>query len=91
MKAVVITTSGDPQVLQVQEVGNPEIGDVEVLIRVDAAAINRADKLQRKGLHPSSKAAVPTRVSNVLKSSKLLEKPSFDGRLAIRYFNCLIF
>ncbi|CBI36386.3 unnamed protein product, partial [Vitis vinifera] len=91
MKAVVITTSGDPQVLQVQEVENPEIGDDEVLIRVDAAAIYRADKLQRKGLHPSSKAAVPTRVSNVLKSSKLLEKPSFDGRLAIRYFNCLIF
>ena len=91
MKAVVITTSGDPQVLQVQEVENPEIGDDEVLIRVDAAAINRADKLQRKGLHPSSKAAVPARVSNVLESSKLLEKPSFDGRLAIRYFNCLIF
>ncbi|KAL6335414.1 hypothetical protein AAG906_029657 [Vitis piasezkii] len=43
MKAVVITTSGDPQVLQVQEVENPEIGDDEVLIRVDAAAINRAD------------------------------------------------
>ena len=87
MKAVVITTSGDPQALQVQEVENPEIGDDEVLIRVDAAAINRADKLQRKGLHPSSKAAVPARVSNVLESSKLLEGSSFDGRLAIRYFN----
>ncbi|WJZ94903.1 hypothetical protein VitviT2T_013718 [Vitis vinifera] len=85
MKAVVITTSGDPQVLQVQEVENPEIGDDEVLSRVDAAAINRTDTLQRKGLHPSSKAAVPTRVSNVLESSKLLEKPSFDGRLAIRF------
>ena len=87
MKAVVIATSGDPQVLQVQEVGNPEIGDVEVLIRVDAAAINRADTLQRKGLHPPSKAAVPT----PLESSKLLERSSFDGRLAIRYFNCPIF
>ncbi|RVW35917.1 Quinone oxidoreductase PIG3 [Vitis vinifera] len=51
-----------------------------------AAAINRADTLQRKGLHPSSKAAVPSRVSNVLESSKLLEKPSFDGRLAIRLY-----
>ncbi|KAL6334180.1 hypothetical protein AAG906_006762 [Vitis piasezkii] len=46
MKAVVIATSGDPQVLQVQEVENPEIGDDEVLIRVDAAAINRADTRQ---------------------------------------------
>uniref|UniRef100_F6HXH1 Enoyl reductase (ER) domain-containing protein n=1 Tax=Vitis vinifera TaxID=29760 RepID=F6HXH1_VITVI len=86
MKAVVIATSGDPQVLQVQEVGNPEIGDVEVLIRVDAAAINRADTLQRKGLHPPSKAAVPTPVSNVLESSKLLERSSLDGRLAIRLY-----
>ncbi|KAL6333433.1 hypothetical protein AAG906_028618 [Vitis piasezkii] len=43
MKAVVITTPGDPQVLQVQEVENPEIGDDEVLIRVEAAAINQAD------------------------------------------------
>ncbi|KAJ9693073.1 hypothetical protein PVL29_011985 [Vitis rotundifolia] len=33
MKAVVIATSGDPQVLQVQEVENLEIGDDEVLIR----------------------------------------------------------
>ena len=58
MKAVVIATSGDPQVLQVQEVENPEIGDDKVLIRVEAAAINRADTLQRKGLHPPPKAAV---------------------------------
>ncbi|XP_059595540.1 uncharacterized protein LOC132252614 [Vitis vinifera] len=83
MKAVMIATSGDPQVLQVQEVENPKIGDDEVLIRVDTATINRADTLQGKGLHPPSKAAVPTPASNVLESSKLLEGSSFDGRLAI--------
>ncbi|KAJ9693052.1 hypothetical protein PVL29_011964 [Vitis rotundifolia] len=33
MKAVVIATSGDPQVRQVQEVENPGIGDDEVRIR----------------------------------------------------------
>ncbi|KAJ9690328.1 hypothetical protein PVL29_012797 [Vitis rotundifolia] len=59
MKAVVITTPGDPQVLQVQEVKNPEIGDDEVLIRVEAAAINQADALQRKGLHPPPKGGSP--------------------------------
>ncbi|KAJ9693006.1 hypothetical protein PVL29_011921 [Vitis rotundifolia] len=90
MKVVVIATSGDPQVLEVQEVENPEIGDDEVLIRVDAAAINQADTLQRKGLHPPSKAIFPTPVSNVLESSKLLERSSFDGRLAIRYFNLAV-
>ena len=59
MKAVVITTPGDPQILQVQEVENPEIGDDEVLIRVEAAAINQADTLQRKGLHPPPKGGSP--------------------------------
>ena len=59
MKAVVITTPGDPQVLQVQEVENPEIGDNEVLIRVEASALNRADTLQRKGLYPSPKGSSP--------------------------------
>ncbi|XP_034698225.1 quinone oxidoreductase PIG3-like isoform X2 [Vitis riparia] len=59
MKAVVITTPGDPQVLQVQEVENPEIGDNEVLIRVEASALNRADTLQRKGLHPPPKGSSP--------------------------------
>ncbi|XP_034698226.1 quinone oxidoreductase PIG3-like [Vitis riparia] len=59
MKAVVITTPGDPQVLQVQEVENPEIGDDEVLIRAEAAAINQADTLQRKGLHPPPKGGSP--------------------------------
>ena len=59
MKAVVITTPGDPQVLQVQEVENPEIGHNEVLIRVEAAALNRADTLQRKGFHPPPKGSSP--------------------------------
>ncbi|KAJ9690329.1 hypothetical protein PVL29_012798 [Vitis rotundifolia] len=59
MKAVVITTPGDTQVLQVQEVENPEIGDNEVLIRVEASALNRADTLQRKGLYPPPKGSSP--------------------------------
>ncbi|OVA13908.1 Alcohol dehydrogenase superfamily [Macleaya cordata] len=52
MKAVVITSPGGPEVLQVQEVENPKIKDDEVLIKMEATALNRADTLQRKGSYP---------------------------------------
>ncbi|XP_058199430.1 uncharacterized protein LOC131314654 [Rhododendron vialii] len=55
MKAVVITTPGGPEVLQLQEVEDPEYGDDDVLIRVAATALNRADTIQRKGLYPPPK------------------------------------
>ncbi|MED6144873.1 hypothetical protein PIB30_019662 [Stylosanthes scabra] len=51
MKAVVITTPGDPEVLQLQDVEDPLIKDGHVLIKVAAAALNRADTFQRKGLY----------------------------------------
>ncbi|XP_047309041.1 quinone oxidoreductase PIG3-like [Impatiens glandulifera] len=59
MKAVVITSPGGPEVLQVQEVDEPQLQDGEVLIKIEATAINRADTLQRKGLHPPPKGASP--------------------------------
>ncbi|KAL1537484.1 NADPH:quinone reductase [Salvia divinorum] len=52
MKAIVITEEGGPEVLQLQEVEDPKIKDNEVLIRVAATALNRADILQRQGKHP---------------------------------------
>lgn len=57
MKAVVITTPGGPEVLQLQEVEDPDYGDDDVLIRVAATALNRADTIQRKGLYPPPKGA----------------------------------
>ncbi|KAJ8628504.1 hypothetical protein MRB53_021811 [Persea americana] len=59
MKAVVITSPGGPEVLQVQEVENPRIGDDEVLIKIGATALNRADTLQRKGSYPPPEGASP--------------------------------
>ncbi|KAK9267123.1 hypothetical protein L1049_009542 [Liquidambar formosana] len=59
MKAIVITTPGGPEVLQLQEVENPKINDDEVLIQVEATALNRADTLQRKGSYPPPKGASP--------------------------------
>lgn len=57
MKAVVITTPGDPEVLRLQEVGDPKLEDGHVLVRVAATALNRADTLQRRGMYPSPKGA----------------------------------
>ena len=57
MKAIVITSLGGPEVLQLLEVDDPEVGNDDVLIRIAAAALNRADTLQRKGLYPPPKGA----------------------------------
>ncbi|KAK9681845.1 hypothetical protein RND81_10G031400 [Saponaria officinalis] len=59
MKAVVITSPGGPEVLQVQIVEDPEIKDDQVLIKVEATALNRADTLQRKGSYPPPPGSPP--------------------------------
>ncbi|KAL8152178.1 hypothetical protein V2J09_009938 [Rumex salicifolius] len=59
MKAVVITAPGGPEVLKLHEVEDPAIGDDEVLIRVVATAVNRADTIQRVGGHPPPNGASP--------------------------------
>ncbi|XP_021740468.1 quinone oxidoreductase PIG3-like [Chenopodium quinoa] len=59
MKAVVITSPGGPEVLQLQEVEDPQIKDDEVLIKVEATALNRADTIQRKGSYPPPPGASP--------------------------------
>uniref|UniRef100_A0A7N1A406 Enoyl reductase (ER) domain-containing protein n=1 Tax=Kalanchoe fedtschenkoi TaxID=63787 RepID=A0A7N1A406_KALFE len=59
MKAIVITSPGGPEVLQLQEVDDPHLEDDEVLVKVEATALNRADTLQRKGSYPPPKGASP--------------------------------
>ena len=53
MRAVVIAGAGGPEVLQVQDVPAPVPGAHEVLVRVRASALNRADLLQRRGRYPA--------------------------------------
>nr|XP_028959054.1 quinone oxidoreductase PIG3-like [Malus domestica] len=59
MKAVVITSPGGPDVLKLQEVENPQVKDDEVLIKVAATAVNRADTIQRKGAYPPPPGSSP--------------------------------
>ncbi len=52
MKAVVITKSGGPDVLEVRDVEHPQPAPSEILVNVHATALNRADLLQRMGHYP---------------------------------------
>src|ERR1051325_3972404 len=52
MQAVWISTYGGPEVLEIRTVGKPLINDEQVLVRVHATALNRADLLQRQGKYP---------------------------------------
>jgi NADPH2:quinone reductase len=52
MKAIVITHPGAPEVLQIQDRPKPELKAGEVLVKVEAAGINRPDVAQRKGNYP---------------------------------------
>jgi NADPH:quinone reductase len=52
MKAVEITSYGQPDVLRLGERPDPVAGAGEVLIRVTASGINRPDVLQRTGNYP---------------------------------------
>ncbi len=51
MKAVEITESGGPDVLQLTERPRPSPGQDEVVIRLSYAGVNRPDALQRAGLY----------------------------------------
>jgi NADPH2:quinone reductase len=51
MRAVVLESYGEPEVLQLRDVPDPEPGPEEVVVEVVSTALNRADLLQRMGLY----------------------------------------
>lgn len=59
MRAIVIEAPGDEDVMRVGEVAAPVPGPGELRLRVAAAAVNRADLLQRQGLYPPPPGASP--------------------------------
>jgi len=52
-RAVRIRVAGGPEVLEIAELFTPPPGPGQVRVEVRAAALNRADLLQRRGLYPA--------------------------------------
>jgi len=53
MRAIVISSPGGPEVLEVRDLPDPDPPYGHVRVRVDAAGVNRADLLQRAGYYPA--------------------------------------
>jgi len=52
MQAAWISRFGGPEVVEVRQLGKPLVTPEQVLVRVRASALNRADLLQRQGRYP---------------------------------------
>lgn len=52
MKAIYVSQFGGPEVLQYMDVPKPAPSAGEVLIQVEAASVNYADTMQRRGIYP---------------------------------------
>lgn len=52
MQAIVMQRFGGPEVLEIGTVARPHYSDSQLLVKVHATALNRADTLQRKGKYP---------------------------------------
>jgi NADPH:quinone reductase len=59
MRYIEVTEPGGPEVLRIATGPVPRPGPREVLVRVEAAGINRADLLQRQGHYPPPPGASP--------------------------------
>src|SRR5689334_6806461 len=59
MKAILFDQPGDPDVLHVGDAPDPQSAGDELLVRVHATAINRADLLQRRGAYDPPPGASP--------------------------------
>ncbi|HEX6987917.1 MAG TPA: NAD(P)H-quinone oxidoreductase [Bacillota bacterium] len=59
MRAVITRGHGGPEVLELGTHPDPEPADDELLVRVRATALNRADLLQREGRYPPPPGASP--------------------------------
>lgn len=60
MTEIVITKPGGPEVLEPRSVSVPRPGPGELLVRVEAAGVNRPDVIQRMGQYPMPPGASPT-------------------------------
>jgi NADPH:quinone reductase len=79
MKAAVITRPGGPEVLEIKDVPRPLPREGEVLVRVRASALNRADLLQRMGKYPAPPGA-PSNIPGLEIAGEIAEVGARAGR-----------
>ena len=79
MKAIVIEKPGAPDGIRLTDVEDPIPAAEEVLVRVHASALNRADVLQRQGLYP------PPRGASSIMGLELAGEVAAVGRTATRF------
>src|SRR5436190_21869450 len=57
MKAIVITRTGGPEVLEIRDLPSPDPSGDRVRVRVRACGLNRADLMQCRGMYPAPPGA----------------------------------
>src|SRR5439155_9446286 len=57
MRAAIYAGAGGPEVIEIRDVPGPEYGPEQVLVRVEASGLNRADVMQRQGNYPAPPGA----------------------------------
>src|SRR2546423_7066167 len=81
MRAVVVKSPGGPEVLQIGEVPDPQPREGDLLVRVRAAGVNRADLLQRIGRYPPPPGE--SEIIGLEVAGEILEPPSRRGEPAM--------
>lgn len=72
MKAAWIAGFGGPEVLAIRDVPRPQPGREDLLVRVRASALNRADLLQRQGKYPPP-AGYPVEIPGIEFAGEIAE------------------
>lgn len=73
MRAIHITKSGGPEVLQLQETSKPKPAKNQVLIKVKAAGVNRSDVITRQNTDTYGKSATGTIIPGLEVSGEIME------------------
>ncbi|MGA9522211.1 MAG: NAD(P)H-quinone oxidoreductase [Myxococcaceae bacterium] len=72
MKALVMKGTGGPEILALEEVADPRPGRSDVVVRVHATALNRADLLQLRGMY-APPPGVPADIPGIEYAGEVLE------------------
>ncbi len=73
MKAIHITASGGPEVLQLKETPKPTLEKNQILIKVKAAGVNRSDVITRKNMDTYGKGTTDTLIPGLEVSGEITE------------------